>query len=1487
MATVTDDIINGFNGASKFPKIRIGAGSLIADPEMPTGVSDRDIGVSQAAYLIRSLSGPKALPPEKNPVWQELMQTAGKIRTQQQSENFSPNLELPDEAARHSGLLLRYGVQKTIVDNQIGALAPNTEVRAGTLRATIDAAVAMRDVNRAVESGIRRGDETIASPEGRALNKASLELAATTTPDVARAVFNAVIDKSSGKDINKRSWDLPGFAEAMSSPQATSLSQAADKFIESEAGKNRDVRFSAIKDAMNGGPTTTLGQAAEKVRANNEPAAAQAILDSAATFNTTGRHPTQETYAIPGFRTGWTSPAAAELRQATTTFDAATKTSMQESTAKDMAQYMKTISFPGMAEALANSDIATQAFRTKESRAVQTAAQELMASKPPEVARAVFAAAITETVERKSPSLKTQEIPGFNEAWASPQGLDLRGTTRRLDATLDNMRQSETLKTLYNLVREEGFSGRQPTREDYAKTPDLKTLWGTEPVKNLRNTAAEIANAASEFTKTENKLMTDAKIEGVPLNARDTYANWLRTAPAPLAKGRERWTEGYEVVMENKGSIQAVTPFIELALRASDRQITPSMEQMNRDVQAIKKELSSPKREIIDGMVTKPIMDSIVDQSGTVIRTKARVPDVPGGNFQTVRDDKGNPIMKPVLDRNTGEPLLDKDGAPRLQPVILPTEIRVPGRQEITTRPSLVGPNPYNGHMTGLEGQSYYSNADAIAGVIRETMKENRPSGNTFVSHPEPGKPFREALIAAAEMTGLRIVQGEMKVTKSTVGVFSEQQMTHVDYNNMSEGSRHYMGEGGAVTVTERNITVPGRNGPVSLDSREGRAATKNALVLIDVDMPHKKRGNELGGDATTAKADSPINYVARFNGGALTAPHVVLFGGVERGEDNIFKIARRREFSDLPPPRMIDKNGIEATPEHIAAVTASHRGQSQTEKRETEVANTRGWATSTTAAQMLVRELVDSRDQQKAILNSYKTIGDAVRAASDYEKTPRGQRPPLPPEGSQERTALYGAFALLRATENTTTYAAAINRIEKRFEKTTDIDPATGQPVKDPSTGKDARVRDILADPREPGVLRAGNMYGFSDGPGRNAAPGSRYAIIGDNAPVTPEMTRRIDVVVSGLATLHGRDENGIAKTRINTTLTPGVGEAVMQAGLKFGVPVEAYSNLDDRNLKGGTKNFELMKLANKLSAENLGGTWSMAPYGDQSHIQGGKDSLTGSVSREKAARVAMDGADVIVASRIAKNDPLLLVVAAAGMDKSIFTLGRSRDQNGSVGEDAQWQGTTQLATAGTRIRAQIPNISSFEPGLIAAGADIKHTSVRNMPGQIKDQSAETNADASPRPPIISRFAIATVDINAPAYNLETVADIKKLKQAASGEIDMSLNRENKGRAAELHGYGRITAAPNLRWDVLDTVDTERFHDKAYRDALKLSPYETKVVNRSITREAFYEEANKHYNPAEEFATGMARRLNERFKVTETAQTRTRARSSAEDMGV
>lgn len=732
------------------------------------------------------------------------------------------------------------------------------------------------------------------------------------------------------------------------------------------------------------------------------------------------------------------------------------------------------------------------------------------------------------------------------------------------------------------------------------------------------------------------------------------------------------------------------------------------------------------------------------------------------------------------------------------------------GMKEVTVRPVINGPNPFASHIIGVEGQAFYGNGKAIEDALSRKMAEpGRPK--TFITYAQPteerdqratkreaeggarrapseDKMFLESLTDAAGRAGLRVVKGELRLRRALVSFQSTEGQSHVD----TAGGREFVRDTRRAMMTTRELVVEhpsvkdakGKPLWVPLDSKEGTELTRGALVTVAI------------------KSQDNFRDFGRVDGALTSGGGFIAFGDDNRSERLIWKQLGRRQLSGMPQGEVIDKYGQVMDPAKVRVEIAS-RGKSPAASRvETNDLITSGdkdngterdkrWRSNEARTQMLASRVVGTT-RARALLDGFPGLGEALEAVAQARKDGPGAYAAAEARGVG-RPALSAAVALEKAYRNPQEFSAQVQSVRAVVE------PAQTYAAMMGAT--------LLVDPRDPAVRMGGAQVGWSSQEDRTFAGVRRYAVIGDDGPLDAAGAEQIDKVVSGLAKVHAAQGTRFA---LSTTLTEGVGEAVMAAGLRHGVPVEAYSGTDDRKVRDGTPELARLMTARDLWSKGLGGTWSLAAYTDTGPVAEASPSM--------AARAAIAGSDAVIASQVGRDSPILMVVAAAGRTKPLAAL----SPPGADG--AGWEGTEALGRPRNQMTLVIPNSIGSSPSFVAAGARL-----------------------FPQPG--GRMTEARLDTGAGAFQLKDGAALKELVEAAAGGKDLTLGRggpENRMavRGAEpgeapIRAASPADAAPGatkVRWEVMAALGGEEAANPAYRKAAGLRPAEERLAAGAVT---------------------------------------------------
>ena len=797
------------------------------------------------------------------------------------------------------------------------------------------------------------------------------------------------------------------------------------------------------------------------------------------------------------------------------------------------------------------------------------------------------------------------------------------------------------------------------------------------------------------------------------------------------------------------------------------------------------------------------------------------------------------------------------------------TTFEQPRYVDVTMRPAITtDPNATRFPLVGLEGQRFYADQKAIGAVMAEKManaaartetgedgRERRGGKPTFISFAPDGSGFQRALIAAAEKANVPVMRATMDVSVKTHAMLSDQTRQHVDGEYAAESIRfrHVMRTATFDEAVEtrswdqgerkQKVTqLPRETDPLSFD---GRRAAAGALILMRVDARQ-----EQGRSATQAEA---MEFQATINNAALLPNDLVAFGNTNRKDQALPRIINRRMLSGYETPEMHDDKTKGLVPKSVVENFARNSGETLHEYRSRDAQKAHTWRMDTPDAQLVVGRLVNDPRKTALLIENFATIGDIVQAGHDIRKSPQGFRETQQRLGIDKETGL-AAVALQRQTRNVQDYAHAVN-VAMEYAGVAE-----------------KRQNTLLTDPRDPLVALNRHVTGFSTPAARNAPEGSRIAIVGDEKPLNELHARQIDIVVKRLADQYGRDENGVARMRINTTLTPGVGEAVMEAGLRHKVPVEAIGYKDDYRFKNGTPDMRLFGLADDLEKAGLGGTWTLHKSGNKGgavqympSTENSKNPVKvptnvedSTSSRERAMQAAMASSDAIIASRFEKTDLAVMAVAAAGQTKGLFTIPPAGPNQ------EPWSGTREL-------NKQDRNITML--------LDLHNGSGRAWQ---TDVIPGGNFRARPNEGTVH----AAINTNAGATEIRSSVDLENVVAAARGKADHSMGRpdaalENRRSMAS----GKLS---HERYDVMEQIDYERFNQKDYVEGLKLRPVEMKMARElyghmlvqmeqdGITTGAGYQEGRGEMKDLTSYAAGRSKngsdRRNGGFEVVDRA---------------
>ena len=704
--------------------------------------------------------------------------------------------------------------------------------------------------------------------------------------------------------------------------------------------------------------------------------------------------------------------------------------------------------------------------------------------------------------------------------------------------------------------------------------------------------------------------------------------------------------------------------------------------------------------------------------------------------------------------------------------------------------------------LVGVEGQDWYAETAVVTEALRR-MKRGRGYQPTFISHAPEGTAFRKTLELAAKAAKVDVIYGSVELSKVNSVAVSEETRTHADGVYASE-ARRTREVRTLTTIPDANATgdggPEGRRNRVGFDEGTARYQARGKLVIFDV--------------VAKGEGISDMQVVnTRTNHAALTPSRMVAFG-VERYTPELPRILKRRQRSGRSQAYVLDKAGRRVPTLQVNA-KIDQLAQTYTEKQREGVNDTRGWRLDRPAGMLLATATVGAARATQ--LSEFKTVGAAMEAATRSLADPKSGR-----EVAKEYGVSTGALMAAVQFEGKSRDAIEFqNKAASALARVRNVREEDGT--------------SLLVDPRDAMVARQGPMVGFSAEKARDAAKGSRVSIVGDEGDVSPALAGNIDKLVAGLAEKYGRDADGVAKARVTTTLTTGVGEAVMDAAMRHKVPFEAIGHKDDRGFKRGSDDMRLFSKAWAAHEAGLGGTWSLHTYGEREQAR----------TSTMAAQVAMVGSDAVVVPRVRANDALAVAVASVGADKPVLTLAPS-DPN-----PLAYSGNVLLATPGATIAAT---------WLTKNGTPLRFTENAHVTEGVDRSRGDARV-----------LSHATVDVGAGATEMKSVDAVGLVRQAALGEMDLRMGRSKASPSDE-----------RVRWERIEGIDLDRVGERQYVEKLGLSQREADLVGR-MSLEHRASEASRVFSQSPEL--NARELLSERFRVApERAAKRERA---SEGMGL
>ncbi len=748
--------------------------------------------------------------------------------------------------------------------------------------------------------------------------------------------------------------------------------------------------------------------------------------------------------------------------------------------------------------------------------------------------------------------------------------------------------------------------------------PGLAALWAAPETQSYAAAMHRLAAASRAEARTRNQEidraneLAEANEQAKPVEAPDILRAWLGSMITPDDGKENLWTRDFAIVMDSQEESIVAEKFIALGLDAIETKANPTGEELAAKIEAIRSELAVPAYRL----------------------------DVMDANYAVNPEDE--PLIKPAtIAKVTREAITD-----RSKDYVKGAwfgEDRNPTQETVISRLDSGKP------IIGLEGQKYYSNANAIADQIKKVF-ENKSAKPLVITHAVKGTPFYDAVIAAAELAGISVATAKLSLESHTQRHFSN---TVREHNNIL-----FTAEPTISTERKTTCTIMGTEfgksqpEPVSLISSAGRYAARNKLVLIDVNG-----GNE------TARFTALVNHAA------LT-PHDMIAFGHERNDTQLARILMRREYSNRTEPVVIDKNGYQYPTEDALRKAAAIAETPHHRKVKSALIDTKDLQFESAAGQAIATAAVGTQ-HAKTLVANFATLGTAYAIAQEVAKDQRhakaiAQRYNLPME------ALHAATALDTARRDTEKFSRIIAQTQGQFSHAR-------------SFGS-----DLLANPADPIVAKFGALAGFSslrESDGSLKSGGKRplksVAIIGDSKPVSANFESNLEQIVKGLGNSFGRNSDGIANVRILTTFTPGVGEKIMEAALRNKIPVEAIDYADHRQYSTGSKEKGMFDLATNIEQAGLGGTWTLAKYHDPQQVY----------TPAAAARAAITAADSTIVARLTRDDPVTIAAAAAAQTKPLFVL------SASDADSRAYSGNKLLTTPDAVISATLkPDFDTFK---------------------------------------------------------------------------------------------------------------------------------------------------------------------------------------------
>lgn len=969
-------------------------------------------------------------------------------------------------------------------------------------------------------------------------------------------------------------------------------------------------------------------------------------------------------------------------------------------------------------------------------------------------ARSLRAVTGGELVANRDPSEMSDEALANLVKVAS---ISERVTRQIAESNIPADKRVDALRTIERLSINETANGPAPTRADLEKIPGLAAVWNGPEGRNYRTAMRTLAESArlhaadiNQEVSRMNETVDPGEEQIKPVKSRDVLSGWIGSMTAQAPGTQQTWTNDYAVAMTTNEESVVAKGFIDIAMKAVREGRTPTLAELRADIGALHAQLSRPEVRFIDGTEREAVGNRIVEKH--FVRAA---------------------VVRPAI---TGRTHDWRKGA------------RVSAQsQEAAERSLTMAGKP----IIGIEGQPYYDNVEAIKAAMM-TLKGHRRATPAMITHATDGTPFRSTIEEAAKAANVGILKAEMRIETSRTLTQSEATIDHVDGKYSAESiigrktvATVWIKDAPVVTskrdvnpktgvVNMRKVT---EKKDVPLDSAEGRRAALGHLIIVEP-------GKAVDSRQQRAMATAMENHAA------LAPNAMILAVRANRGNDTarmmtyeIARVVHRRTLSGRSAPFAIGKDGQRVSKVAVSQ-TAASLGATASERNAREVSAIEINKLSFTdpQAQLLVTQAIGA--ERAAILAArFQTVGEVIQTARAALNDPKSEQASAPGGKPLTKEEKFAIGDLNRAFENSAKFKASAERAAN-IVHAAEIESAT-----------------VIADPSNKMVSRHGPLIGLvSDNIGDHAKLPS-VAIVGDKAEVTPALAENIRKAIDDLAARNGRDEQGVAKFRITTTMTHGVGEEVMKAAIEKSVPVLAVTHIDDRALTATSPEIELLKLAMKAKRANLGGMATLDTY------VAGREQPTA----DKALRAAMDGAEAVVVARAKATDRELVTYASVGRDKPLMVMGASE------ADPVAYGGNNLLRKPGVTLTAEI---APADRQVVYANAEVSQSRVAVGKG---DES---------RMPVYENRTFATTTTVDGALQLSSAKDFALLSQAMAGKgTHLTVDRGESIHRDEPE------AGTKLRFDVLDKVDIARFADKDYAKELerfRLTPEERKHLQKS-----------------------------------------------------